>query len=214
MNSYLPEILRKMPINQATYEEYLSSIEPLLIKTERALDKSKNLTGSELFLHFKNNPLFVCSTEKNQTNRFLMMILRNCSSDNTILIIFAFLYLCKYDSEGLMKAYENLSFRLPTNFLRISGEKLELIMDKYHIEKVFEFIERNICMIYYESYARELEKNKEMEKVEELKKELNLLFSKGFSICGKEFLRDEPHQLSFERYCETLFPQLKETYLI
>jgi hypothetical protein len=130
-------------------------------------------------------------------------------------MIYGFLFLCKYEFEGFLQAYETLYLKFPSKTLRLN-EVNEYVISTQDItstiDKIYEIFFGN-CIEYEYKRLQKIDPDKS--------EELRSSFSKSCYENIREYLksvlvqenRSRQDEIEFEYFCEHIFPKIKASIL-
>jgi len=210
----LHEYWNDIPLREANYTEFFVSFKPLLKELENIEMTKKNITDIDLFLHLKNNPLLLQKGNEKESRVFLANFSKIAATEiyDTLL---GFLFLCKYDFEGFMFAYETFFLKFPSKDLSLNNNG-DYLIDPSGVLKNIKKIYRVFFEGCIESELKRLSKI-DPAKFEERKAAISNYNYQRIQDLVQSFLvqegRSKNDGIEFEYFCANIFPKIKASAL-
>ncbi len=210
----LNEYWNKIPLREANYTEFLAAFKPLLNKLEEIESQKKSLRDIDLYLYLKNNPLLMQKGNEKESRQFLAIISRWVARE-IYQVLFGFLFLCKYDFEGFMHAYETLSLQFPSKDLSLNGMG-ECIIESSAVSRCIRQVYKSLFEDCTEGEFRKLSVT-DPAKFEEKKSNLKQTNYEEINAFVESLLvqegRSNKDGIEFEYFCEHIFPKIQANLL-
>lgn len=210
----LHEYWNHIPLREANYTEFFASFKSLIDEIEKIETSKKSFRDIDLFIHLKNNPLLLQKGNEKESRVFIANFSRRAYRDpNQILL--GFLFLCKYDFEGFMHAYETFFLKFNSKDLSLNNNG-EYVLDPSSVSRNMKATYQHFFEDCIESELRKL-RDTDPEKFEEKKALVSKYDYKPIQEFVESHLvqegRSKGDGIEFEYFCEKIFPFIKDNIL-